>query len=77
MAAIGRNDPCPCGSGKKYKQCCLNKAEKMSLSMRLAITAVGVCLLGGLIIILTTVDDVDPGATPAGRVWSPEHGHWH
>ena len=19
---IGRNDPCPCGSGKKYKQCC-------------------------------------------------------
>jgi len=22
---IGRNDPCPCGSGKKYKKCCLNK----------------------------------------------------
>lgn len=21
----GRNDPCPCGSGKKYKKCCLNK----------------------------------------------------
>ena len=21
---IGRNDPCPCGSGKKYKHCCLN-----------------------------------------------------
>jgi uncharacterized protein YecA (UPF0149 family) len=20
---IGRNDPCPCGSGKKYKKCCL------------------------------------------------------
>ncbi|MBV8056713.1 MAG: SEC-C domain-containing protein, partial [Deltaproteobacteria bacterium] len=20
---IGRNDPCPCGSGKKYKRCCL------------------------------------------------------
>lgn len=20
---IGRNDPCPCGSGKKYKNCCL------------------------------------------------------
>jgi SEC-C motif-containing protein len=19
---VGRNDPCPCGSGKKYKQCC-------------------------------------------------------
>ena len=22
---IGRNDACPCGSGKKYKQCCLRK----------------------------------------------------
>lgn len=22
---IGRNDPCPCGSGKKYKKCCLNR----------------------------------------------------
>jgi SEC-C motif domain protein len=22
----GRNDPCPCGSGKKYKHCCLQKA---------------------------------------------------
>lgn len=25
MASIGRNDPCPCGSGKKYKFCCLDK----------------------------------------------------
>lgn len=23
---IGRNNPCPCGSGKKYKNCCLKKA---------------------------------------------------
>jgi hypothetical protein len=22
---IGRNDPCPCGSGKKYKKCCIHK----------------------------------------------------
>ena len=21
---VGRNDPCPCGSGKKYKKCCLH-----------------------------------------------------
>jgi hypothetical protein len=25
---IGRNDPCPCGSGKKYKQCCGRKGAK-------------------------------------------------
>ncbi|MBN2260441.1 MAG: SEC-C domain-containing protein [Clostridiales bacterium] len=24
---IGRNDPCPCGSGKKYKKCCMLKDE--------------------------------------------------
>jgi len=25
-AGVGRNDPCPCGSGVKYKKCCLRKA---------------------------------------------------
>lgn len=25
---IGRNDPCPCGSGKKYKKCCLGKDQR-------------------------------------------------
>jgi hypothetical protein len=25
LAKVGRNDPCPCGSGKKYKFCCLTK----------------------------------------------------
>ncbi len=27
MAKIGRNDPCPCGSGLKYKRCCLKKNQ--------------------------------------------------
>jgi hypothetical protein len=27
MAKTGRNDPCPCGSGNKYKRCCLEKDE--------------------------------------------------
>jgi uncharacterized protein len=25
---VGRNDPCPCGSGKKFKKCCLDKVEQ-------------------------------------------------
>jgi len=30
---IGRNQPCPCGSGKKFKKCCLNKpAEDATVS---------------------------------------------
>ena len=28
-ADIGRNDPCPCGSGKKFKKCCMPKLEAM------------------------------------------------
>jgi tetratricopeptide (TPR) repeat protein len=27
MSKIGRNDPCPCGSGRKYKRCCLPAHE--------------------------------------------------
>lgn len=36
MPRIGRNDPCPCGSGKKYKHCCLEKDRAAELA-----TAVG------------------------------------
>ena len=25
ITQVGRNDPCPCGSGKKYKKCCLSE----------------------------------------------------
>jgi uncharacterized protein YecA (UPF0149 family) len=25
VSPIGRNDPCPCGSGKKYKKCCMDR----------------------------------------------------
>lgn len=28
VARIGRNEPCPCGSGKKYKHCCIAKDEE-------------------------------------------------
>ena len=27
MEKIGRNEPCPCGSGKKYKKCCMDKEK--------------------------------------------------
>ncbi len=32
MFKIGRNDPCPCGSKKKYKKCCINK-KKFEMQM--------------------------------------------
>lgn len=32
MPRAGRNDPCPCGSGKKYKHCCLEKDRAAELA---------------------------------------------
>jgi len=31
---IGRNDPCPCGSGKKYKKCCIGSGEYEGLEIK-------------------------------------------
>jgi hypothetical protein len=31
---VGRNDTCPCGSGRKFKHCCIDKAEKQTRARR-------------------------------------------
>lgn len=33
-ARPGRNEPCHCGSGRKYKQCCLEKDAKKATAAR-------------------------------------------
>jgi hypothetical protein len=33
---VGRNDPCPCGSGKKFKKCCLDMARDGFMSLETA-----------------------------------------
>jgi hypothetical protein len=35
----GRNEPCHCGSGRKYKQCCLPKDEAAAATVRAAAAA--------------------------------------
>jgi hypothetical protein len=39
MATTGRNRPCPCGSGKKYKLCCLPADEQRQAAQRPAVSA--------------------------------------
>jgi tetratricopeptide (TPR) repeat protein len=39
MTKTGRNDPCHCGSGKKYKRCCLDKDEAAERATRAAAQA--------------------------------------
>ena len=36
MQKTGRNDPCPCGSGKKYKHCCLETDRATELASAIA-----------------------------------------
>jgi tetratricopeptide (TPR) repeat protein len=37
MPKIGRNDPCPCGSGQKYKRCCMGKDQAAVQAKRAAV----------------------------------------
>lgn len=80
---VGRNDPCPCGSGKKYKNCCAGKrARKMSPASWAAIVAL-VAAAGVLVALLVNAarggGTALPGAgvCPPGQVWDPTHGHCH
>lgn len=36
---VGRNDPCPCGSGRKYKNCCLRRDEEAGSWTRMGLQA--------------------------------------
>ena len=80
-----RNDPCPCGSGKKYKRCCLNKApqsrskshpEKPRIRLKTGADVEGIRKAGRLV--LETLDMVEsrlePGiTTDAINTWVHEY----
>lgn len=73
----GRNDGCPCGSGKKYKKCCeLKENSQRSRSNLVLLIVVGVLTVAGLAAGITAFTSDKPRTTPGG-VWSPEHGHYH
>ncbi len=81
MEKVGRNDPCPCGSGKKYKNC-HQKAEEHSSSSKKTLIYLGVFLI---IIVLGVMGTLMKGSSsgppagpaPEGKVWSEEHQHYH
>ena len=70
MARTGRNQRCPCGSGKKFKQCCASKKEGVSSSV-IALVIVG-AIIAAIFVVVSNAR-----STSAGRVWSAEHGHYH
>lgn len=81
MKKVSRNEPCPCGSGKKYKNCHM-ETEMHKSSRKQVLTYI---MLFALIIIIAIIgvylnnkeSGSPPGPAPAGKVWSEEHGHYH
>ena len=47
-AKVSRNDPCPCGSGKKHKNCCLGKTVVTPKKRWGIVLAVAMGIAGGL-----------------------------
>jgi len=72
----GRNELCPCGSGKKYKNCCLGKKSATPISQILLGILFALIIVGGLIALFSAFRSYEPSSSE-GRVWSEEHQHWH
>lgn len=70
MPRTGRNDPCPCGSEKKFKQCCAAKKDQFSPVL------LGLLIVGAVLAVFLIVSNVRE-SSGSGRVWSAEHGHYH
>ena len=78
---VGRNDPCPCGSGKKYKNCCEGKRGRLTPVQWGGIGLLAV-VAGILVYVMLTSTGSAGGLSgarscPAGQVWSAQHGHCH
>ena len=79
----GRNEPCPCGSGKKYKACCLGHHQAadtfgQKLLMWVVLGILGIGLIVGVSRFLHYDDSyIQEPPKEAGKVWSEEHQHWH
>jgi len=96
-----RNALCPCGSGRKYKNCCMLKTATTARRSKSAATGFIILILVFAAIAMVikmvqspstpvqsvapasapvlpgTLQPQPPGPVPEGKVWSPEHGHWH
>ncbi len=70
MPRPGRNDPCPCGSGKKFKHCCASKKDRVSPALIAAL------IVGAILAVIVIISNVRQSSN-SGPVWSAEHGHYH
>lgn len=76
MTKTGRNDLCPCGSGKKYKKC-HESQERPSLAQgRMLMIIVGAAIVAAVVAGVATFTGTGTRASTT-RVWDASHGHYH
>lgn len=73
---VGRNDPCPCGSGEKFKRCCEGKSGGVHRRSRVLMIALATFLAAAIVFFIVSIMGDGGGGEPQS-VWSPEHGHYH
>ena len=79
-STIGRNDPCVCGSGKKYKRCCQEEGRSATATAASKTTMIvlgAVMLIGLVLIVISLVAGGGESVCPPGQSWSAAHGHCH
>ena len=75
---VGRNEPCPCGSGLKYKNCCALKSHRLTRTQIALLAALAVAVAVGAISWIRQARSAGEVPTcPPGQVWSAAHGHCH
>ena len=65
-AQPGRNDPCPCGSGNKYKKCCLEKDEAARVAATTASAAAAAAAAAEKPPVAQTAPAAKPHVQPKG-----------
>ena len=75
MAKPGRNDLCPCGSGKKYKKCHERQEHGGGTQSRMLMLLVGAAVAAAIVAGIASFTG-QRGASNV-RVWDPAHGHYH
>lgn len=78
-STLGRNDPCHCGSGEKYKHCCQEKDRSTTtVTSNTAMIVIAVLTLVGLaLVVISLVAGGGQSPCPPGTVWSAAHQHCH
>lgn len=72
-----RNDPCHCGSGKKYKNCHMDKDQSGIKSKTGIIVVAAAVVLGIILVALALSGGGTTPDCPPGQVWSDAHNHCH